>query len=89
MTITCDECQAEHTGRRTVYTCCESCVEKHNDKVKDLEARIDELEHEAAELQKEIGIQEGQRETEAEVFAAQLREKDVLINKLLEKVHAA
>lgn len=26
---------------------------------------------------------------EAKVYAAQLREKDVLINKLLEKVHAA
>ena len=82
MTITCDECQGEHTGRRTVYTCCESCVEKHNDKVKELEAKI-------ADLEDDLATSEGQRETEAEVFATQIREKDVLIRELLAKVHAA
>lgn len=79
----CDKCKTtcDH-GSYDSSTFCGDCWTEQG-------ARIKELEKEVADLDSRLDVSEGQRETEAEVFASQIREKDVLIQELLAKVHAA
>lgn len=77
----CDSCKTACDNPHDA-TFCGDCW---TDKV----SRIKELEREVYDRECERDEAIAQLELEAEVFAAQIREKDKLINELLAKVHAA
>jgi len=92
--IVCNGCRATLGDRDEVH--CAACMKAIEECEREARAdrdksdeRVLELEEENTELQKELAIEQAQRETEAAVFAKQIREKDVLIHELLAKVHAA
>lgn len=84
----CDLCR-QTDDRAGAETFCEDCMKsKHEDLVR-VADKLKETEKERDEYWERICELEEQLELEATVYAAQIREKDVLINALLEKVHAA